>query len=89
MHSELTGRVDDRGETMNSGDLEAVMAAEAMCALGRLAPLLRSPDMWQRVEGLDELSPILDLRLRELDLRSPTGDGAEATPAGPAGPDPA
>lgn len=46
------------------------MAYRAAMALGPLAPLLRCPDMWRLVEGLDEPDPVLDLRLGELDLRT-------------------
>lgn len=51
-------------------DPECAVIAQTMMALGRFAPLLRSPDVWSRVEGLDSLLPVLDLRNRlELDLR--------------------
>ena len=53
------------------------MAYRAAMALGPLAPLLRCPDMWRLVEGLDEPDPVLDLRLGELDLRTGPPDAVK------------
>lgn len=61
------------------------MAAQAAMALGRLAPLLRSREVWQRVDGLEDLVPVLDLRPPDVDLRPAPANGT--SPAGTAGHD--
>ncbi len=82
MTSEPTGQVDGRGSGDTGGHLEAVMAYRAAMALGPLAPLLRCADVWGLVEGLEDLYPVLDLRLEELDLRTGAHDAAEGRRAG-------
>lgn len=53
-----------------------MLAAQAAMALGWVAPLLWSPDVWGQVDGLEDL--VLDLRSLEVDLRSTAGRRSEA-----------